>query len=191
MSESGISESKLGKFQTLVDIVERLRAPAGCPWDREQTHATLKRNLMEECYEVLEAIDSGDPKRLAEELGDILVQVAFHGQIALEGGEFNLEEVLVGSNQKLVRRHPHVFGDVTVADAREVERNWEKLKEAERVRGKQRQSPVQGIPKELPSLAYAQLMQDRGGPGRVRLGGPFRSLGQALGRGSRAARGGY
>ena len=132
MSESGISESKLGKFQTLVDIVERLRAPAGCPWDREQTHATLKRNLLEECYEVLEAIDSGDPKRLAEELGDILVQVAFHGQIALEGGEFNLEEVLVGSNQKLVRRHPHVFGDVTVADAREVERNWEKLKEAER-----------------------------------------------------------
>jgi tetrapyrrole methylase family protein/MazG family protein len=148
---------ELGSFQTLIDIIERLRAPDGCPWDREQTHASLKRNLLEECYEALEAIDNDDPDQLSEELGDILVQVAFHSQIAGEAQRFSVEDVLTKVNQKLIRRHPHVFGDSVASDAREVERNWEKLKEQERGR----KSPVEGIPKDLPALTYAQLMQDR------------------------------
>ncbi len=166
-------ENELGSFQTLINIVERLRSPGGCPWDREQTHASLKRNLLEECYEVLEAIDKNDPAKLSEELGDILVQVAFHTQMAREAQEFQIEDVLTKINQKLIRRHPHVFGDATasdvalrpvppstptpVLDAREVERNWERLKEQEGAR----KSPVEGIPRELPALTYAQLMQDR------------------------------
>jgi tetrapyrrole methylase family protein/MazG family protein len=161
MSTKEIPESELGEFQTLMDIVERLRAPGGCPWDREQTHQSLKRNLVEEAYEVLEAIDEGEPHLLAEELGDLLVQVAFHADIAREAGEFQLTDVLASVNRKLVRRHPHVFGDVSVADAREVERNWERIKEEERQQKGQRKSPVDGIPKDLPALTYAQLMQDR------------------------------
>ena len=153
----------MSKFQSLLDIVERLRAPGGCPWDREQTHASLKRNLLEECYEVLEAIDDGDPQALAEELGDILVQVAFHADIAREAGDFSVDEVLTHINEKLVRRHPHVFGDASAADAREVERNWERIKEAERKSRGARSSPVDGIPRDLPALTYAQLLQDRVG----------------------------
>ena len=163
MTNNNIPDMDMTRFQSLLDIVERLRAPGGCPWDREQTHASLKRNLLEECYEVLEAIDSNDPQALAEELGDILVQVAFHADIARENGEFSVEEVLAHINDKLVRRHPHVFGDATVADAREVERNWERIKEAEKHRKGGRQSPVDGIPRDLPALTYAQLMQDRVG----------------------------
>ena len=161
MASKQIPESELGKFQTLIDIVERLRSPDGCPWDLEQTHSSLKRNLLEECYEALEAIDYGDAQSLAEEMGDILVQVAFHIQVARESGDFGLADVLTRVNQKLVRRHPHVFGDTTVSDAREVERNWERLKEVERGQQEVRRSPVGGIPKDLPALAYAQLMQDR------------------------------
>ena len=163
MSMPAYSEAELRQFQTLISILGRLRAPGGCPWDREQTHASLKRNLLEESYEVLEAIDREDPQGLAEELGDLLVQVGFHGQIAQESGEFDLGDVLTLVNQKLVRRHPHVFGDATAADAREVEQNWEKIKEAEREQQGERKSPVEGIPKDLPSLAVAQLMQDRVG----------------------------
>ena len=111
-------ERDLGDFQTLVEIVAKLRAPGGCPWDREQTHKSLKRHLLEECYEALEAIDQESPPLLAEELGDILVQVAFHADIAREAGDFTLADVLTAINGKLVRRHPHVFGDTSVADAR-------------------------------------------------------------------------
>ena len=118
-------------FDALFDIVERLRSPGGCPWDIEQTHASLKRNLLEECHEVLEAIDANDATKLSEELGDILVQVAFHVQMARESGKFRLQDVLDKANQKLIRRHPHVFGDVRVSDAHEVERNWEALKQRE------------------------------------------------------------
>ncbi len=150
-------QEALDSFQTLVHILQRLRAPDGCPWDREQTHTSLKRNLLEECYEVLEAIDGDDPNKLSEELGDLLVQVAFHSQIAKEGEEFGIDDVLTKANEKLIRRHPHVFGDIKVADAREVEHRWERLKEAEQPN----RSPVDGIPGELPALAYAQLMQDR------------------------------
>ena len=154
-------ERYLGDFQTLVEIVAKLRAPGGCPWDREQTHKSLKRHLLEECYEALEAIDQESPPLLAEELGDILVQVAFHADIAREAGDFTLADVLTAINGKLVRRHPHVFGDTSVADAREVELNWEQLKAAERAQQGVRKSPVDGIPGALPALSYAQLMQDR------------------------------
>ncbi|MFQ6027082.1 MAG: nucleoside triphosphate pyrophosphohydrolase [Dehalococcoidia bacterium] len=161
MTTNQIPESEYGNFQTLIDIVARLRAPGGCPWDREQTHESLKRTLLEECYETLEAIDQGTPQLLAEELGDLLVQVAFHADIARESGDFTLADVLTSINGKLVRRHPHVFGDVQVSDAREVERNWERIKEQERAEQGERKSPVEGIPKNLPALTYAQLMQDR------------------------------
>lgn len=161
MSPKDIPESELAQFQMLVEIVARLRAPGGCPWDLEQTHASLKRNLLEESYEVLEAIDRGEPKLLAEELGDLLVQIVFHAQIAAEAGQFAMPDVVAGINRKLVRRHPHVFGDASVADAREVERNWEKLKEQEKRQQGVRQSPVEAIPQALPALSYAQLMQDR------------------------------
>ncbi len=161
MLEKEIPESDLGYFTTLVSIVQQLRAPGGCPWDREQTHASLKRNLLEECYEVLEAIDRGESSPLAEELGDLLVQIVFHGDIAQEKGQFTISDVITGVNRKLIRRHPHVFGDVEVADAREVERNWERLKAQEQAEKGISKSPVEGIPKDLPALVYAQLMQDR------------------------------
>ncbi len=141
----------------------RLRAPGGCPWDREQTHDSLKRHLLEESYEVIEAIDQGDSGILSEELGDLLVQIAFHADIAREAGDFQLDEVLHKINSKLVRRHPHVFSDAQVKDAREVEQNWEQIKAEERKEKGETKSPVQGIPADLPALAYAQLMQDRVG----------------------------
>jgi tetrapyrrole methylase family protein/MazG family protein len=157
------SNQELGTFQTLVDIVAKLRAPGGCPWDREQTHDSLKRNLLEESYEVIEAIDQGNPAILSEELGDLMVQIAFHADIAQEAGDFQLEDVLRNINSKLVRRHPHVFADGHAEDAREVERNWEKIKAAERQAKGEKKSPVEGLPIDLPALAYAQLMQDRVG----------------------------
>ena len=157
------SNEELGTFQTLVDIVAKLRAPGGCPWDREQTHDSLKRNLLEESYEVIEAIDQGNPAILSEELGDLMVQIAFHADIAQESGDFQLEDVLRNINSKLVRRHPHVFADGHAEDAREVERNWEQIKAAERQAKGEKKSPVEGIPADLPALAYAQLMQDRVG----------------------------
>ncbi|MCH7714044.1 MAG: nucleoside triphosphate pyrophosphohydrolase [Chloroflexi bacterium] len=176
MSSQEVPEGELDQFQTLVAIVERLRAPGGCPWDREQTHASLKRNLLEECYEVLEAIDADDPQLLAEELGDLLVQIGFHADIAREAGRFDLGDVLTKINRKLIRRHPHVFGDATVADSREVERNWEKIKEEERREQGVKKSPVDGIPKDLPALTAAQLMQDR----VVRSGFDWDEIGQVL-----------
>ena len=157
MSPRDRSPGELRSFQTLVDILQRLRAPGGCPWDREQTHASLKRHLLEECYEVLEAIDQSNSDKLAEELGDLLVQVAFHSQIASEEGEFLVEDVLNKANDKLIRRHPHVFGDAKAVDAREVEYQWERLKKAE----DSSRSPVTGIPGDLPALANAELLQDR------------------------------
>ena len=157
------TDEELGTFQTLVDIVAKLRAPGGCPWDREQTHDSLKRNLLEESYEVIEAIDQGNPAVLSEELGDLMVQIAFHADIAQEAGDFQLEDVLRNINAKLVRRHPHVFADGSANDAREVEKNWEQIKAAERQAKGESKSPVEGIPVDLPALAYAQLMQDRVG----------------------------
>ncbi|MCE2465749.1 MAG: nucleoside triphosphate pyrophosphohydrolase [Dehalococcoidia bacterium] len=144
-------------FEELVRIVSQLRGPGGCPWDKEQTHASLKRNLLEECYEALEAIDDDSPDKLSEELGDVLVQIVFHAQIASEAGSFQMADVVEKIRDKLVRRHPHVFGDVSASDAGEVERNWEQLKALEG----NRKSATDGIPAGLPALAHAQLLQDR------------------------------
>ena len=144
-------------FQDLLKIVQQLFGPDGCPWDRAQTHHTLKRNLLEECYEVLEAIDSGHPAEICEELGDLLAQVVFHCQIAAQAGDFNVEDVLSTVNEKLVRRHPHVFGHGAVSDVLDVERQWEKIKDSEGTR----KSRVDGVPTNLPALATAQLLQDR------------------------------
>ena len=159
---SPIPEDRIGEFQSLIDIVARLRGPGGCPWDAEQTHESLKRNLLEECYETLEAIDDGDPGELAEELGDILVQVAFHADIARAAGDFDIADVLAAINRKLIRRHPHVFADGSASDARQVERNWEQLKADERRQaGKPEPSAMDSVPAALPALSAAQLIQDR------------------------------
>ena len=147
-------------FSRLVDIMARLRAPNGCPWDREQTHESLKRYLLEEAYEVLEAVDRQEPARLPEELGDVLLQIVFHAQIAREAGEFSIETVVDALSDKLVRRHPHVFGDAKVKDAREVEANWEDIKRQERP-SDEPLSVLGKVPTAMPALAYSQLIQDR------------------------------
>ncbi len=148
-------------FSRLVDILVKLRAPDGCPWDREQTHESLKRNLLEESYEVLDAIDRQDPRLLAEELGDVLLQIVFHAQIARESGRFTIDDVVNAISDKLVRRHPHVFGDAEIKDAREVEAQWEELKRKEREGKQQVESLLGKVPAETPALAYSQLIQDR------------------------------
>ena len=146
-----------GTYHALERVVARLLGPGGCPWDREQTHQSLKRNLLEECYEVLEAIDRGDSDNLAEELGDILVQVVFHIHLAQEQGQFGPQEVFNSINEKLIRRHPHVFGGTEARTAEEVKANWEAIKQQERVDA----SRLGDVPKALPSLARSQLLQDR------------------------------
>jgi tetrapyrrole methylase family protein/MazG family protein len=148
----------LSQFATLVKIMARLRAPDGCPWDRMQTHASIKGNLLEECYEVLEALDEEDSAKLCNELGDMLMQIVFHAQIAAEAGEFELGDVIKSINAKLIHRHPHVFGSTKVKDAGEVLVNWEALKKEEREGDA---SMLASIPKEMPSLSYSQEIQDR------------------------------
>ena len=148
----------LDQFAALVDIIARLRSPDGCPWDRRQTHASLRENLLEECYEVLEALDKGDTGKLCEELGDLLMQVVMHAQIASEAGEFELGDVAKSISAKLIRRHPHVFGSLKVKDADEVLLNWEALKKKERADDA---SMLENVPKHLPALAYGQEIQSR------------------------------
>ena len=141
----------------LTHVVDRLLGPGGCPWDQAQTHETLKRHLIEESYEVLEAIDSGSPEKLREELGDLLLQPFMHAQIRrLRTAEFDIDDVAREIVEKLVRRHPHVFGDVSVADADEVLLNWDRIKQAEK--GDAPESPpsiLAGVPKAMPSLLRA------------------------------------
>ena len=145
-------------YQGLRDIIMKLRAPDGCPWDQEQTHTTLRRNLLEECYEALEALDSGNSQSLSEELGDVLMQIVFHCQIAEENGDFTDGDMFRRINEKLIHRHPHVFGDVVVKDAREVEANWEETKKKER--GVQ-VSVLDGVSKAMPALGYGQSITFR------------------------------
>jgi tetrapyrrole methylase family protein/MazG family protein len=147
-------------FSNLVDLLAQLRGPQGCPWDQEQTHDSLKRNLLEETYEVLETIDQKNAAKLPEELGDVLLQVLFHAQIASEASQFTISNVMETLRDKLVRRHPHVFGDAVVKNAREVEANWENLKRRER-QDEEAVSLLGRIPKDTPALAYSQLIQDR------------------------------
>jgi len=150
------------RFETLVRIMERLRAEGGCPWDREQTRESLKPFLIEEAYEVVEAIDEGDPKKLMEELGDLLFQVVFHAQVAAERHEFTIGQILAATADKMVRRHPHVFADGTASTAREVLEQWEHLKREERDASTGAPaSALDGVPKELPALLRAQRLQDK------------------------------
>lgn len=148
-----------GSFDGLVGLVGYLRGPKGCPWDREQTRDSLKRQFLEETYEVVEAIDRSDAKALSEELGDVLLHLAFQVAIAAERREFTAEEVFRQLNEKLVRRHPHVFGTADASSAAQVEANWEELKRRER-KGS-RQSALDGVPRAMPALAYAQAVQVR------------------------------
>jgi tetrapyrrole methylase family protein/MazG family protein len=148
----------LSQFATLVDIIAKLRAPDGCPWDRKQTNASLRENLLEECYEVLEALDEGEPEKLCDELGDLLMQIVLHAQIAAEAGEFELGDVVRSINAKLIHRHPHIFGLKKVKDADEVAHNWEQLKGEERESGV---SILKSVPKQMPALGYSQEVQRR------------------------------
>ena len=149
-------------IQAIFEVIARLRAPGGCPWDREQTHESLRPYLLEETYELLEAIDSGDDAKMKEELGDLLLQVAMHAEIAAEEKRFDAAEVSEAVAAKMVARHPHVFGDVSVANADEVLRNWEhtKVKEA-RNSGREQESVVDRVPATLPALAWALGLQKR------------------------------
>lgn len=155
------------RFAALVSVMERLRAKNGCPWDREQTRESLKPFLLEEAYEVLEAIDEGTPDMLKEELGDLLFQILFHSQIAMERGEFGIEDVLSYTIDKMTRRHPHVFGPVPAAGrntrrltAEDVLVRWEELKQKEK-RNRKRKSVLEGVPKPLPALMRAHQLQTR------------------------------
>ena len=146
------------EFDDLVEIIRRLRAPGGCPWDREQDHETLKPYLLEECYEALEAVDAGDPDALCAELGDVLLQVVLHAQLGSEAGSFGIEDVCRRTGQKLTHRHPHVFGDVKVRDGDEVAENWEHLKRQETA-GPPPDSAMDTIPTTLPALKRATAIQ--------------------------------
>ncbi|MDX1377391.1 MAG: nucleoside triphosphate pyrophosphohydrolase [Anaerolineales bacterium] len=148
-------------FEAFVEIVAHLRAPDGCPWDREQTHESLRKHLLEESYEAISAIDSGDFTDMREEFGDLLLQVVLQAQIANEEGQFNINQVIQGISSKLVRRHPHVFGDLSVEGTDAVLANWEKLKEKERGIKKNGKGLLDGVPMALPALSQSQEYQDR------------------------------
>jgi tetrapyrrole methylase family protein / MazG family protein len=141
--------------------VAHLRAPNGCPWDREQTHESLRKHLLEESYEAISAIDSGDFVDMREEFGDLLLQIVLQSQIANEEGQFNVNQVIQGIHSKIVRRHPHVFGDLALEGVQGVLANWEKLKENERKEKKEEKGLLDGVPLALPALSQAQEFQDR------------------------------
>jgi tetrapyrrole methylase family protein/MazG family protein len=147
-------------FQSLVELMARLRGPGGCPWDRKQTTESLKPFLIEECYEVVDALDEGSPDKVKEELGDLLFQIVFHSRIAEEQGRFTIRDVIAGNLEKMVRRHPHVFGDARLSTDKEVLANWEEIKKKEKgYEG--RKSVLEGVPRHLPSLLRAHSLQER------------------------------
>jgi tetrapyrrole methylase family protein/MazG family protein len=149
-------------IEAIFEVVAKLRAPGGCPWDREQTHESLRPYLLEETYELLEAIDSGDDTKMMEELGDLLLQVAMHAEIASQASRFDAIKVSEAVAAKMVARHPHVFGRVPVADADEVLRNWEHQKvEEARTAGRGDESVVDRVPTSLPALAWTLGLQKR------------------------------
>jgi MazG family protein len=164
------SKARIGKlFEDLVAVQARLRAPGGCPWDREQTHSTLRTYLIEEAYEVLDAIEKGNSQDLAEELGDLLLQVLFHADLAREACAFDISDVVTGIHDKMVRRHPHVFGDVKADTSGEVLKNWAQLKAKEKLAASQKGSAPQnvisseldGVPRNLPALLEAYQITRR------------------------------
>jgi MazG family protein len=145
-------------IEKVIDLMARLRAPGGCPWDREQTPQTLKPQMLEECYEVLEAIDGGSAPHLVEELGDMLLHVVFQAQIAREAGDFTFADIADALADKLVRRHPHVFGDRKVGNSTETIALWNELKKAEKP---ERESALDGVPRALPALMRAEALQKK------------------------------
>jgi tetrapyrrole methylase family protein/MazG family protein len=147
-------------FDRLVDVVAMLRSKNGCPWDLAQTHESLKADLIEEAYELIEAIDAKVPKKICDELGDLLMQVMLHSQIATDRNEFGVDEVIENLTEKLVRRHPHVFGSVVATDENEVLENWEEIKRGEDG-NKDRKSSLDGLPHSLPSLQRAEKIQKK------------------------------
>jgi tetrapyrrole methylase family protein/MazG family protein len=153
-----LPKRKSDSFTALKEIIARLRGPNGCPWDKKQTHASLKPFLVEESYEVLQALDEGVPEKLRDELGDLLLQIMLHAQIAGESGRFNIDDVVQHISRKLIHRHPHVFGGEKAKDVAEVEHNWEALKQEEKEEG---ESILAGMPEQMPALAYSQSMQRR------------------------------
>jgi tetrapyrrole methylase family protein / MazG family protein len=154
---------KQADIQKLVELVEKLRGENGCPWDKEQTRETLKPMMVEEAYEVLDAIDNASPSELKEELGDLLFQVVFHAQIAREKGEFQLGDIIDRLHEKMIRRHPHVFGNADIKTSQDVLKNWEDIKAAERgvqstSNSESEKSLLDGIPSKLPALHQANQM---------------------------------
>jgi tetrapyrrole methylase family protein/MazG family protein len=149
-------------LESFQEIIAHLRAPEGCPWDREQDHQTLRPNLLEECYEALEAIDADDPKAMQEEFGDLLLQIVLHAQIASEYGEFTMSDILRGIFDKIIKRHPHVFEDLELDQAEAVIQNWERIKAGEReANGEGQKSLLDGVPVSLPALTQAETYQKR------------------------------
>ncbi len=146
-------------IEQLREVMAALRAPDGCPWDREQDHQSLRWHAVEEVYELLDAIDAGDDQEMSEELGDLLLQVVFHAQLGMERGAYDFDVICRQLVEKLIRRHPHVFGDTAVSGIGEVWANWEKIKRAEKAGSKhERKSALDGIPRRLPALMYAQKL---------------------------------
>lgn len=161
---SAAARAAAAAFLRFVGVVERLRAPGGCPWDREQTHASLRPYVVEEAYEVVEAIEAGDPDHLAEELGDLLLQVVLHGVIAAEAGRFQVADVVEAVTRKIVRRHPHVFGTAGTASAGEAVLNWEQIKRSERgeaARDPEESLLPEGTARLLPALMEAEDLQSK------------------------------
>ncbi len=152
-------------FRRLVAIMAALRAPDGCPWDREQTHATLKQYMIEEAHEAVEAIDSGDDQDICEELGDVALQVVFNAQLAAEQGRFTIDDVMQAICVKLIRRHPHVFGEEQAATAADVLKNWEVIKKAEKAEkaaeSGEPKSVLEGVPRSLPALHRSHRVQEK------------------------------
>jgi MazG family protein len=160
------ARKRIGKaFEALVALQARLRAPSGCPWDREQTHDSLRTYLVEETYEVLDAIEGGDARKFADELGDLLLQIVFHAELASEAGKFDIADVIEQIYTKMVRRHPHVFGNVQAKTSAQVLRNWEQLKAEERAKNEKPQvaaaSILDAVPRSLPALLEAHQLTRR------------------------------
>jgi len=169
-------------FDDLVAIMARLRAPGGCPWDREQTHRSLAPYLLEETYETLDAIEREHGPSLREELGDLLLQVVFHAQMAAEDGEFTINDVVAGLAEKLIRRHPHVFGTASASGPDDVIVRWEEIKKEERADGGRREDggTLDGIPRTLPALMRAQSLQARAARAGFSWPGPREAIAKVL-----------
>lgn len=183
-------------FESLLKVMDRLRGEGGCPWDREQTRESLKPYLIEEAYEAMEALEDGSSEAMVEELGDLLFQIVFHARIGWERGEFAMADILQRVTQKMVRRHPHVFGDRTVSSSKEALAQWEAIKQSEAAGDGPRRSVLDGVPRSLPAMLRAQRVQVKAArvgfdwnsaePAWTKVREEIRELDEALGRGDSA-----